>query len=139
MHKLAQLRDAGAGVDEIGELFAEDAIFNSPILSGAVKGREAVAKTRVEALASRKGAYVMEMSSGNSTFLHWRGTVDGQFLESFETLLHDDRGLIVECTVAMRPFSTVVYFRNQMVAKAKKTGGDAASYALPVDLILQSV
>jgi hypothetical protein len=112
MHKLIALREAGAGVAEIATLLAEDVVFKSPILARSVVGREQVAQTMVAAISVREGRYVAEMSDGPTTVLVWRGTVDGHPLDSFEMLLHDEAGLIVERSVAMRPFASAVHFRN---------------------------
>lgn len=112
MHKLIALREAGAGVGEIAALLAEHVVFKSPVLSRSIVGRAAVAEAMVAAIAVRDGAYVAEMSDGATTLLVWRGTVDGMPLDSFEMLLHDAQGLVVERSVAMRPFASALRFRN---------------------------
>ena len=112
MHKLIALREAGAGVAEIAALLAENVVFKSPILARSVVGREQVAQTMVAAISVREGGYVAEMSDGPTTVLVWRGTVDGHPLDSFEMLLHDAHGLVVERSVAMRPSASAVRFRN---------------------------
>ena len=112
MHKLIALREAGAGVADIAALLAEQVEFNSPVLSRGIVGRAAVAQAMVAAVAVRQGAYVAEMSDGPITLLVWRGTVDGLPLDSFEMLRHDEHGLIVERSVAMRPFASALRFRN---------------------------
>jgi hypothetical protein len=120
MHKLIALREAGAGATEIATLLAEDVVFNSPVLSRSIVGRDAVAEAMVAAIAVREGAYVAEMSDGPTTLLVWRGTVDGLPLDSFEMLLHDADGLVIERSVAMRPFASAVRFRN---AFQRRMGG----------------
>jgi len=136
MHKLIQLREAGAGFDEIAAILAPDVVFKSPVFSRNVEGREQVAKSMLAAASARNGRYVSEMSDGNRTLLVWSGTVDGKPLDSFEMLLHDDAGLIVERTVAMRPFSSVVHFRNAMYRAMKDTLGPSY-FKLADDLVIE--
>jgi hypothetical protein len=45
--------------------------------------------------------------------------VDGLPLDSFEMLVHNDQGLIVERSVAMRPFTSAVRFRNAFYERMK--------------------
>lgn len=130
MHKLIQLREAGASAEEIGAILAPEVVFKSPILSRSVIGRDAVARTMVGAIAVREGSYVSEMSEGNVTLLVWRGMVDGQPLDSFEMLLHDKAGLVIERSVAMRPFSSVVAFRQAFYERMKDVL-DPSYFALP--------
>ena len=130
MHKLIQLREAGAGAGDIGAILAPDVVFHSPILSRSVTGREAVARAMVGAIAVRAGHYVTEMSDGKLTLLVWRGTVDGLPLDSFEMLLHDDAGLVVERSVAMRPFASLLAFRHAFHERMKDVL-DPAYFELP--------
>lgn len=119
MHKLISLREAGAGPDEIAELLAPDVVFKSPVLSRSIEGRALVAQAMVSAIAVREGSYISEMSDGPVTLLVWRGMVDGLPLDSFEMLVHNDQGLIVERSVAMRPFTSAVRFRNAFYERMK--------------------
>ena len=130
MHKLIALREAGAGPAEIAELLAPGVVFKSPVLSRNIEGRESVAEAMVAAIAVREGAYIAEMADGPITLLVWRGQVDGLQLDSFEMLLHDDAGLIVERTVAMRPFASALRFRNAFYERMKDRL-DADYFILP--------
>lgn len=130
MHKLIALREAGAGPDAIAALLAPGVVFKSPVLSRPVEGRDLVAQAMVAAVAVREGAYVAEMADGPVTLIVWRGQVDGLPLESFEMLVHDAAGLVVERTVAMRPFASALRFRNAFYARMKDRLG-ADYFALP--------
>ena len=90
MHKLIQLREAGAGFDEIAAILAPDVVFKSPVFSRNVEGREQVAKSMLAAASARNGRYVSEMSDGNRTLLVWSGTVDGKPLDSFKKTVNND-------------------------------------------------
>lgn len=119
MHKLIILREAGAGPEEIAELLAPEVVFKSPVLSRSIEGRALVAQAMVSAIAVREGSYIAEMSDGPVTLLVWRGMVDGLPLDSFEMLVHNEQGLIVERSVAMRPFASAIRFRNAFYERMK--------------------
>lgn len=119
MHPLVVLREAGAGAEAIAALLAPDVVFHSPVLSRDIVGREAVAAAMVAAIAVREGGYIADMTDGPVTLLVWRGEVDGMALDSFEMLVHDETGLIVERSVAMRPFAAALRFRNAFHERMK--------------------
>lgn len=131
MHPLIQLREAGASAEEIGAILAPEVVFKSPVLSRNIIGRDAVARAMVGAIAVRDGSYIAEMSEGDVTLLVWRGTVDGQPLDSFEMLLHDDDGLVIERSVAMRSFASVLAFRQAFYERMKDVL-DPGYFALPL-------
>jgi hypothetical protein len=45
-----------------------------------------------------------------TTFLWWKGTIDGHEIESFDVLVDNAEGLLQERTVAYRPFPAVAIF-----------------------------
>jgi hypothetical protein len=45
-----------------------------------------------------------------------KGTVEGHEMESLELLIDDENGLLLERTVAYRPFPAVKIFRDRMIA-----------------------
>lgn len=47
------------------------------------------------------------------TLLRWQGTVEGHKIESLELLTDDENGLLVERTVAYRPFPALKIFQRQ--------------------------
>jgi hypothetical protein len=119
-HPLVRAREAGANASEIAQLLAPGVVFKSPVLSRSIVGREQVAQAMVAAIAVREGGYIAEMTDGPATLLVWRGQVDGHELDSFEMLLHDANGLIVERSVAMRPFASALHFRNAFYKRMKE-------------------
>jgi hypothetical protein len=130
VHRLIELREAGAGPDELAQLLAAEVIFKSPVLSREIQGRALVAQAMAAAMAVREGAYVAEMRDGPVTLLVWRGEVGGLPLDSFEMLVHDAAGLIVERSVAMRPFASALRFRNAFYERMKDRLGPEY-FALP--------
>jgi hypothetical protein len=51
-----------------------------------------------------------------TTLLRWQGTVEGHKLESLELLTDDENGLLLERTVAYRPFPALKILRNRLMA-----------------------
>ena len=122
MHPLRKLRESGSATPaQVRELLADTVVFNSPILARSVEGRDAVAAIFAQSSSTRgSGTYTSEIRiDERTTFLRWQGTMDGHKLESFEVIVDDEQGLIVERTIALRPFPAVKLFRDAMYASLK--------------------
>ena len=122
MHPLRKLREAGSATPaQVAPLLAERAVFNSPILARSIEGREPLSAIFAQSSSTRgSGAYTGEYKiDDRTTFLRWEGTMDGHKLESLEIIVDDEDGLIVERTIALRPFPAVKLFRDAMYASLK--------------------
>lgn len=122
MHPLRKLRESGsATAAQVSELLAEDVKFNSPILIRAIEGRDTIAAIFAQSSSTRgSGAYTAEYKlDERTTFLRWEGTMDGHKIESLEVIIDDEQGLIVERTIALRPYPAVKLFRDAMYASLK--------------------
>ncbi len=122
MHPLRKLRESGnATPATVSELLAENVTFNSPILIRPVEGREVVAAIFAQSSSTRgSGTYTAEFKlDERTTFLRWVGTMDGHKFESVEIIVDNEQGLIVERTVALRPFPALKLFRDAMYASLK--------------------
>ena len=130
MHPLRRLRDAGTPTPEpFAAILAENVVMHSPVLILPIVGRELVAITLSNSTRSRDnpGKYVFEARlDDRTTFLRWQGTVDGHEIESLEVLVDDENGLLVERTVAYRPYPAVKIFRDRLMARI--------AGALPADM-----
>jgi hypothetical protein len=66
------------------------------------------------------GTYTAEFKlDERTTFLRWVKTMDGHRFESLEVIVGNERGLIVERTVALRPYPALKLFRDAMYASLK--------------------
>ena len=93
--------------------------MHSPVLIKPIVGRKLVAITISNSSHSRDdpGKYVFEAKlEDRTTFLRWQGTVEGHMIESLELLTDDEDGLLVERTVAYRPFPALKIFRDRLIA-----------------------
>ena len=107
MHPLRKLRESGnATPAQVSALLAENVVFNSPILVRSIEGREPVAAIFSQSSSTRgSGTYTAEFKlDDRTTFLRWEGTIEGHKLESLEVIVDNEQGLIVERTIALRPY-----------------------------------
>ena len=120
MHPLPKLRKAGPPTTEqVAVLLAEDVIMHSPLLIRPIGGRADVAQTIAASARNRDGVgdYVLERKlDERTTFLRWKGTIEGHEFESLELLVDGPDGLLVERTVAYRPFPALKIFRDKQRA-----------------------
>jgi hypothetical protein len=117
MHPIRTLRESGHATAELfAALLADDVVMHSPLLTRAIIGREAVAKTMAASSRNRDnpGVYVLERKLDDATtFLRWQGTIDGHEFESLELLTDGPDGRLKERTVAYRPFPALRIFRDR--------------------------
>jgi hypothetical protein len=122
MHPLRKLRESGKPAPaQIRELLAENIVFNSPILAGPIEGRDVIAAIFAQSSSTRgSGTYIAEFKfDEHTTFLRWVGTMDGHKFASLEVIVDNEQGLIVERTIALRPFPALKLFREAMYAALK--------------------
>ena len=135
MHPLRKLRESGhATPAQVSALLAGNVVFNSPILVRPIEGREVIAAIFAQSSATRgSGTYTAGFKLGErTTFLRWEGTMEGHKIESFEVIVDNEQGLIVERTIALRPYPAVKLFRDAMYASLKdKLPSDVWNYPTP--------
>ena len=135
MHPLRRLRESGRSTPaQVSTLLADNVVFNSPILVRPIAGREAVAAIFAQSSSTRgSGTYTSELKvDDHTTFLRWEGSIEGRKLESLEVIVDNEEGLIVERTIAMRPYPAVKLFRDAMHAALKdKLPPDVWDYPAP--------
>ena len=122
MHPLRELRESGKPtVAQVRELLAENIVFNSPILARPIEGRDFCAAIFAQSSSTRgSGTYTTEVKlDERTTFLRWVGTMDGHKFESFEVVVDNEEGKIVERTIALRPYPALKLFRDAMYESLK--------------------
>jgi hypothetical protein len=135
MHPLRKLRESGKATPaQVSGLLAENIVFNSPILVRPIEGRDIIAAIFAQSSSTRgSGTYTAEFKlDERTTFLRWVGTMDGHKIESFEVIVDNEHGLIVERTIALRPYPAVKLFRDAMYAALKdRLPSDVWDYPTP--------
>jgi hypothetical protein len=122
MHPSRKLKESGKPTAaQISELLAENIVFNSPILARQIAGRDFCAAIFAQSSSTRgSGTYTAEVKlDERTTFLRWVGTMDGHKFESLEIIVDNEQGLIVERTIALRPYPALKLFRDAMYASLK--------------------
>lgn len=122
MHPFRKLRESGSSTPAaVATLLAENVVFKSPLLVRAIEGRDTVAAIFAQSSSTRgAGAYTAEYKlDDRTTFLRWVGTIEGHKIESFEVIEDNEEGLIVERTIALRPYPAVKLFRDAMYEALK--------------------
>ena len=107
-------------IDSAVELFAEDAVFHSPVVHRPYVGREALrAILHAVFTVFEDFRYVAEYSEDGSAdaghVLRFRAQVDGRELEGVDILVSDPEK-ITELTVLVRPYSATTALRERMAA-----------------------
>ena len=133
MHPFRKLREAGPPTPEqAAAILAENVVMHSPVLVKPIIGRELVAISISNSSHSRDnpGQYVFEARiDQRTTLLRWRGTVEGHKIESLELWTDDQNGLLIERSVAYRPFPALRIFRDRLIAlNAGKLPADMWDY-----------
>jgi hypothetical protein len=135
MHPLRKLRESGKATPaQVSELLAENIVFKSPILVRPIEGREVIAAIFAQSSSTRgSGTYTAEFKlDERTTFLRWLGTMDGHKFESLEVIVDNEQGLIVERTIALRPYPALKLFRDAMYRALKdKLPPDVWDYPTP--------
>src|SRR5262249_43301253 len=120
MHPFRKLREAGPPTPQhAAAILAENVVMHSPVLIKPIVGRNLVAITISNSSHSRDdpGKYICEGKlDDRTTLLRWQGTVEGHKIESLELLTDDENDLLIERTVAYRPFPAVKIFRERLIA-----------------------
>jgi hypothetical protein len=106
----------------------ENVVMHTPVLTKPIVGQELVSIAISSSTQSRDdpGKYFFEGKiDARTTFLRWQGTVEGHKIESLELLTDDENGLLLERSVAYRPFPALKIFRDRLIAlNARKLPDD---------------
>ena len=115
-------------VDEILDLFREDAVFRSPVLFKPYEGRDQVMKV-LRAAEQVLGIgdtfrYVHQLEDANDrvAMLEFATEIDGRQIEGIDKLTFDEGGLITELKVLIRPASALELVGARMAAEFPRVG-----------------
>ncbi len=100
------------------ETLREDVVLHSPILFRGFEGREIVAQVLTHVAATLEDfRYTDELAGDGTVVLRFKARVGDRELEGIDFLELDERGLVKELTVFMRPMSALTAFNEQMAAR----------------------
>ncbi|TMK65524.1 MAG: nuclear transport factor 2 family protein [Actinobacteria bacterium] len=115
-------------IDQVPELFHEDAIFRSPVLFKPYEGRDQVLKVLGAAervLANSDNfRYLHQLEDPNDrvAILEFATEVDGRQVEGIDKLTFDEDGRITELKVMIRPASALQVVGARMAEEFERVG-----------------
>ena len=115
-------------VEQVPELFHEDAIFRSPVLFKPYEGRDQVLKVLRAAErvlgAGERFRYVHQLEDPNDriAILEFATEVDGKQVEGIDKLTFDEDGRIIELKVMIRPASALQVVGAKMAEEFERVG-----------------
>ena len=115
-------------VEQVPELFHEDATFRSPVLFKPYQGRDQVLKVlraaeRVLGAGERfRYLHQLEDASDRVAILEFATEVDGKQVEGIDKLTFDEDGLITELKVMIRPASALQLVGAKMAEEFERVG-----------------
>ncbi len=96
----------------------EDVVLHSPILFRGFEGREIVTQVLTHVAATLEDfRYLDELADERTVVLRFKARVGDRELEGIDFLELDERGLVKELTVFMRPMSALTAFNEEMAAR----------------------
>lgn len=115
-------------VDQAEALFAEDAVFRSPVLFKPYAGRDQVVKVlrAAERVLTADGAFryvhQLEDPQARVAMLEFATVVDETQVEGIDKLTFDEDGMITELKVLIRPASALQLVGAKMAEQFSKVG-----------------
>jgi hypothetical protein len=115
-------------VDQVPELFHEQAIFRSPVLFKPYEGRDLVLKVLQAAervlLSSGQFRYVAQLEDPETrvAMLEFATEVDGKQVEGIDKLTFGEDGRITELKVLIRPASALQAVAAAMAVEFERLG-----------------
>lgn len=115
-HRIVETRDMSA----LGDLLADDAVFQSPIVHTPQAGKAITAKYLMGAaavlLAGGTFRYVNEWIAERSAVLEFEAVVDGIQVNGVDMIFWNDADRIVRFKVMVRPLKAIHLLHQKMAA-----------------------
>ena len=115
-------------LEQVDELFREDAVFRSPVLFKPYEGRDQVIKIlraaeKVLAIGgSFRYVHQLEDAEDRVAILEFATEIDGKQVEGIDKLTFDEDGLITELKVMIRPASGLQLVAAGMAEEFQRVG-----------------
>lgn len=118
--------------DAIGDLFADDIVFHSPVAFTPYEGRD-IAHSIIRGVGRvfEDFRYVSEINDGANSALIFETLVDGVRLNGCDFITVNDEGKISELTVMVRPLSAANALAQAMGAQFEQIKSEAMNSAVP--------
>lgn len=110
---------------ELAAIIAEDAVFHSPVVHSPQEGRAKVVAYLAAAgqvLGGDAFRYVRELADGENACLEFMTELDGITINGIDLIQFDDRGMIRDFKVIIRPLKAVNKVWELMAAQLERQG-----------------
>ena len=112
---------------QVDELFAEDAVFRSPVVFKPYQGRDAIRMLLGAIVQVFEGfRYLEHVEDGDTAVLMFEAMAGDRELQGVDILKFGDDGRIVEMTVMLRPMSGLVAVGERMKQLLEAAGAAPA-------------
>jgi len=121
-HALVRAQDASA----LDTLLADDAVFHSPVVHTAQRGKALVRMYLSAALhifANPAFRYVREIIGERDAMLEFETEIDGVIVNGVDIIRWNDSGRITEFKVMLRPLKALGAVQQRMAALLEKSRG----------------
>jgi hypothetical protein len=110
-------------IEAVGELFAPEIVFHSPVTFHPFIGKDVVTRLLGEvSQVFEDFRFTDELEMDGAHALIFRATVAGKEIEGIDLLRFDAEGRIADFTVMLRPLSAFLLFAQQMGERAQAAG-----------------
>ena len=117
--------EGGNRPDDLAAIIREDAVFHSPVVHTPQRGRDIVVAYLAAAgvvLNTDKFRYVREFSEGDHALLEFVTELDGIHINGVDIITFDDKGMISDFKVMVRPLKAINKVWEMMGAQLAKAG-----------------
>ena len=117
--------EGGNRPDDLAAIIREDAVFHSPVVHTPQRGRDIVVADLAAAgvvLNTDKFRYVREFSEGDHALLEFVTELDGIHINGVDIITFDDKGMISDFKVMVRPLKAINKVWEMMGAQLSKVG-----------------
>jgi hypothetical protein len=114
-HRLVRTQDPS----RLATLLAEDAVFHSPVVHTAQRGRKLAVSylsAAFQVFFNPTFRYVREIVGASDAMLEFETEVDGVLVNGIDLIKWNDAGEIVEFKVMLRPLKAVNVIHQRMAA-----------------------
>ena len=109
----------GSKPEELTAIIHEDAVFHSPVVHTPQKGRDLVVaylSAAGQTLGNDSFTYLRELIDGQNAMLEFETQMDGVHVNGVDIIRFDEKGMIADFKVMVRPLKAVNKVWEQMAA-----------------------
>ena len=118
-HKVLKSKD----IEALSALLHDDVVFHSPVVHAPQEGKmltQIYLMAAFNVLASDDFKYLREICDGNHAVLEFHTVVDGIVINGVDIITCDEKGLITDFKVMVRPLKAINMLHQKMMEMLEK-------------------